>query len=275
VDFVLELKLDAATNKVSGTLQAPASGGTAEALEGTFDQGDLKLEQAKPAKVEFALKVQGPDHLKGTWASALRKGTLECRREPLPVASKPELKEPKKDEALEPYRKLFAKEIPAIVVARDLTAVENAVKAFRTDHGLDLILAGAEDAAFAGDSAFARGASLALGPEFLRDRRGAKINAAEVLAAQGVTLSFATGGASASAQLPLLAAYAVRNGLEPFDALKALTVNPARMLKLDSRLGSVERGRDADLVLFTGDPFAPSSRVKMVIVDGKIVYEAP
>jgi imidazolonepropionase-like amidohydrolase len=37
----------------------------------------------------------------------------------------------------------------------------------------------------------------------------------------------------------------------------------------------VERGRDADLVLFTGDPFAPSSRVKMVIVDGKIVYEAP
>ncbi|HVE39225.1 MAG TPA: amidohydrolase family protein [Planctomycetota bacterium] len=275
MDFILELKLDAATNKVSGTLQAPASGGTPEAVEGSFDQGDLKLEQTKPAKVEFVLKVQGPDHLKGTWASPLRKGTLECRREPLPVASKPEAKEPKKDEALEPYRKLFTKEIPAIVVARDLAAVENAVKAFRQDHGLELILAGAEDAALAGDAAFARGASLALGPEFLRDRRGAKINAAEVLAAQGVTVSFATGGATASAQLPLLAAYAVRNGLEPFDALKALTVNPARMLKLDARLGSVERGRDADLVLFTGDPFAPSSRVKLVIVDGKIVYEAP
>ena len=275
VDFLLELKLDATTLKVSGTLQAPPSGGTAEAVEGAFDQGELKLEQTKPAKVEFAMKVQGPDHLKGTWVSSLRKGTLECRREPLPVAGKVEPKEPKKDEALEPYRKLFTKEIPAIVVARDFAAIESAVRAFRQDLGLELILAGAEDAAFAGDAAFARGASLALGPEFLRDRRGAKINAAEALAAQGVTLSFATGGATASAQLPLLAAYAVRNGLEPFDALKALTVNPARMLKLDARLGSVERGRDADLVLFSGDPFAASSRVKMVIVDGKIVYEAP
>jgi len=275
IDFILELKLDAATMKVSGTLQAPAVGGTPEPVEGSFDQGDLKIEQTKPAKVEFAMKVQGPDHLKGTWASALRKGTLECRREPLPVASKPETKEPKKDDALEPYRKLFLKEIPAIVVARDLPAIENAARAFRQDHGLDMIVTGADDAAFAGDVAFARGAALALGPEFLRDRRGAKINAAEALASQGVTVAFASGGATAAAQLPLLAAYAVRNGLEPFDALKALTVNPARMLKLDARIGAVERGRDADLVLFTGDPFAPSSRVKYVIVDGKIVYEAP
>jgi imidazolonepropionase-like amidohydrolase len=275
VDFIAELKLDAATMKVTGTVQAPAIGGAAEAVEGTFDQGDLKLEQARPSKVEFALKVQGPDHLKGTWFSAARKGTLECRREPLPVASKPELKEPKKDEAMEPYRKLFSKEIPAIVVARDLPAIESAARAFRVDHALDMIVAGADDAAFAGDVAFTRGASLALGHEFLRERRGARINAAEALASQGVTVAFASGGATASAQLPLLAAYAVRNGLEPFDALKSLTVNPSRMLKLDGRIGALERGRDADVVLFTGDPFSPSSRVRYVIVDGKIVYEAP
>jgi imidazolonepropionase-like amidohydrolase len=221
------------------------------------------------------MKVQGPDHLKGTWSSPARKGTLECRREPAPAAAKPEAKEPKKDEALEPYRNLFRKEIPAIVSARELPAIENALRAFRLDHGLDLVLAGADDAAFAGDAAFARGAGLALGPEFLRDRRGARVNAAEALASQGVTVAFASGGATATAQLPLLAAYAVRNGLEPFDALKALTVNPSRLLKLEGRIGSVERGRDADLVLFTGDPFAPSSRVKIVIVDGRIVYEAP
>jgi imidazolonepropionase-like amidohydrolase len=244
-------------------------------VEGTFDQGDLKLEQPRPSKVEFALKVQAPDHLKGTWTSATRKGTLECRREPLPVASKPEVKEPKKDEGLEPFRKLFAKEIPAIVVARDLPAIESATRAFRVDHALEMIIAGADDAAFAGDVAFARGASLAVGPEFLRERRGARINSAEALASQGIPVAFASGGATASAQLPLLAAYAVRNGLEPFDALKSLTVNPSRMLKLDGRIGAIERGRDADLVLFTGDPFSPASRVKYVIVDGKIVYEAP
>jgi imidazolonepropionase-like amidohydrolase len=272
-EFIAEFKLDG--SKVTGTFQIPAVGGHAEAIEGTFDQGELKIEQARPAKVDFVLKIQGADHLKGTWVSAAHKGTLECRRDPLPASTKPEVKEPRKDEAMEPYRKLFAKEIPAIVVARDLPAIENAARAFRGDHGLETIIAGADDAAFAGEVAFARGASLALGPEFLRDRRGARINSAEALASQGVTVAFASGGSTSSAQLPLQAAYAVRNGLEPFDALKALTVNPARMLKLEGRIGSVERGRDADLVLFTGDPFSPSSRVKVVIVDGKIVYEGP
>jgi hypothetical protein len=132
------------------------------------------------------------------------------------------------------------------------------VKAFRQDHGLELILAGAEDAAFAGDAAFSRGRSLALGPEFLRDRRGAKINAAEALAvARRADLVRHGRARRASAQLPLLAAYAVRNGLEPFDALKALTVNPAA----DAQARRADRIRGArarrGLVLFTGDPFAP------------------
>lgn len=275
VEFIAELKLDAATSKVGGTFQAPAVGGTPEPVEGTFDQGDLKFEQLRPSKVDFTLKVQGPDHLKGTWASTQRKGTLEGRRDPAATAARPEPKEPKKDDAMEPYRRLFEREIPAIVLARDLPSIENAVRAFRGDHGLDMVVAGAEDAAFAGDVAFGRGAAVALGPDFLKEHRGARINSAEALASQGVVVAFASGSVTASDQLPLLAAYAVRNGLEPFDALKALTVNPARMLKLESRIGAVERGRDADLVLFTGDPFAPSSRVKYVIVEGRLVYEAP
>lgn len=271
-DFIAELKLDG--KKVTGTLQSPAVGGRAEAVEGSFDLGELKLEQARPAKVDYTIKLQAADHLKGVWAAPpARKGTIEGRREPLPVASKPEVKEPRKEDAMEPYRKLFAKEIPAIVAARSLPAIENASRAIREDQGLDLILVDAEDAAFAGEVAFSRGTALALGPDFMKERRGARINSAEALAAQGVTVAFASGAATGTAQLPLLAAYAVRNGLEPFDALKALTVNPARMLKLDGRMGSLERGRDADVVLFTGDPFAPSTRVRVVIVDGKIVYE--
>jgi imidazolonepropionase-like amidohydrolase len=63
--------------------------------------------------------------------------------------------------------------------------------------------------------------------------------------------------------------------MDPFDALKALTTGPARLLRLESRLGSIERGRDADLVFWSGDPFAPSSRVKRVMVDGNVVFEAP
>lgn len=272
-DFIAELKLDG--TRVSGTLQSPAVGGHAEAVEGAYEQNELRLEQSKPSKVEITLKLVAPDHLKGNWTSGLQKGLAECRREPSAAPPKTDAKAPRKDDALEPYRKLFAKEIPAIVAARSLPAIENAVRAFRGDHGLDLIVTGAEDAAFSGEIAFSRGFSLALGPEFVRDRRGARINAAEALASQGVPIAFASGGSAGTARLPLQAAYAVRNGLEPFDSLKALTVNAARMLKMESRLGAIERGRDGDLVLFSGDPFAPSSAIKVVLIDGKVIGEPP
>ena len=114
---------------------------------------------------------------------------------------------------------------------------------------------------------------MAVGPDFLIERRGAVVNVAEALASQGVTIGFASSAATGTRHLPLSAAYAVRNGLDPFDALKALTVSPARMLKLEGRLGSIERGRDADLVLWSGDPFAVTSRIRYVIIDGRIVHE--
>jgi imidazolonepropionase-like amidohydrolase len=247
-------------------------------MEGTFDKGELVLQHVQgPVKTELALKLVEADHLKGTFKVTSPqgevKGTMECRREA--HAPKVELKEPKKEEALEPYRKLFAKEIPAIVEGRDVPAIENAAKAFRGDFGLECVLTGAHDAAFTSDLLFERGVGVAVGPDFLLERRGAIVNSAEALASQGVTIGFASSALSGTRHLPLSAAYAVRNGLDPFDALKALTVGPARMLRLEGRLGSIERGRDADLLLFSGDPFSMTSRVKYVIIDGRIVHEGP
>ena len=275
-EFTAELKLDG--TKVTAMVLAQVPGAQPESHEGTFEKGDLILQRAQgPLKSEFSMKLVAPDHLKGTWKATVpnaeRKGTIECRREA--AAPKPELKEPKKDPALEPYRRLFAKEIPAMVEARDLPAIENASKAFRGDFGLDCVVLGSQDVAFASDLLFDRGAGVAVGPDLLVDKRGAVINTAEALASQGIAIGFASSALSGTRHLPLTAAYAVRHGLDPFDALKALTVSPARMLRLESRLGSIERGRDADLVLFSGDPFSMTSRVRYVIIDGKIVHEGP
>ena len=55
--------------------------------------------------------------------------------------------------------------------------------------------------------------------------------------------------------------------------MKALTLNPARMLEVGNELGSIERGKAADLVILSGNLFDLKSRVKTVIADGKIVYE--
>ena len=68
--------------------------------------------------------------------------------------------------------------------------------------------------------------------------------------------------------LPLCAGLAVKAGMDPFDALRAITVNPARHIGVEDRVGSIETGKDADLVLTEGDIMDSSTRVKAVLTDG-------
>jgi imidazolonepropionase-like amidohydrolase len=69
------------------------------------------------------------------------------------------------------------------------------------------------------------------------------------------------------------AAVAVKWGLSFEDALRSITVNPAKLLGLDKKIGSIEKGKDADLVLFNGDPFEYTTKPCVVIVDGKVEIE--
>lgn len=72
--------------------------------------------------------------------------------------------------------------------------------------------------------------------------------------------------------LPLYAGLLSRYGLDMIDALKALTINSARALNIDDRVGSIEQGKDADLVVFNGEPLETTTKVLMTIVNGSIVY---
>lgn len=68
------------------------------------------------------------------------------------------------------------------------------------------------------------------------------------------------------------ATFAVKEGLDSATALRAITVNPARMLGLDDRVGALRAGLDADLVLWSGDPLDVMSRAVRVFVSGREVY---
>jgi imidazolonepropionase-like amidohydrolase len=91
----------------------------------------------------------------------------------------------------------------------------------------------------------------------------------------GVEVLLGSGGADglASRDLPLLASLAVGHGLSPKAALAALTTRPARVFDIADKVGSVEIGREADLVLFDGEPFAAATKVKSVICGGDLVVE--
>ena len=93
------------------------------------------------------------------------------------------------------------------------------------------------------------------------------------LARAGVTVLLGSGGVdpAATRDLPLLARVAVGHGLERDKAFEALTLGAARALDVADRVGSVERGKDADLLLLDGDPLDAATRVQRVVSAGRIV----
>jgi len=96
------------------------------------------------------------------------------------------------------------------------------------------------------------------------------------LAAAGIRFGFGLDARqNGAALLRYTAAVAVRAGLSRDDALRALTIEAARAAGIEDHVGSLEAGRDADLVLWSGDPVDPTSRVLSVWIDGQRVFEAP
>lgn len=99
-------------------------------------------------------------------------------------------------------------------------------------------------------------------------------NVARILQDAGVLIALSSHGSrSPSGRLGQQAGYAMRGGLTFDEALAAVTINPARMLGIEDRVGTVEVGKDADLVLWSGTPFEPTSRVTAVLVGGALVVD--
>ncbi len=66
----------------------------------------------------------------------------------------------------------------------------------------------------------------------------------------------------------------VKSGLDPDLAKRAITLHPAEMLGLEYRIGSIEKGKDANVLILSGDPFATGTRIQRIIIEGKTVYTA-
>jgi imidazolonepropionase-like amidohydrolase len=73
--------------------------------------------------------------------------------------------------------------------------------------------------------------------------------------------------------LPLEGAFAIRGGLDEQTALEAITITAAEILGVETRLGSIEEGKDADLVVLDGDPFDYRTFVELTFVNGRLLYE--
>ncbi|MGH3264824.1 MAG: amidohydrolase, partial [Trebonia sp.] len=94
-----------------------------------------------------------------------------------------------------------------------------------------------------------------------------------LLAAAGVTVAIATDHPVVPVHLLIVqAALAVREGLDRDTALRAVTINPARIMRVAERIGSIVPGKDADVAIWSGDPFDVMSRVEAAYIGGREVY---
>jgi hypothetical protein len=119
------------------------------------------------------------------------------------------------------------------------------------------------------------------------DRTGSNLATAAILAGAGVPVAVTCpsgmfGGAGVGTggilgqdlNTPHVdAAYAVRGGLDNRKALRTITLDAARMLGVDRRVGSLEAGKDADVLILDGDPLHYATFVTVAVVNGKVVYE--
>lgn len=173
-------------------------------------------------------------------------------------------------------------EIPLRMHARKasdiLTAIRLAVE-FDTMN-LNLVVDEATEAYKVIPAMTRSGVKVVLGPFYFHPRSGmerqegsdlALDNAARLHRA-GIQFALRSAGDADPSSLRTGAGLLVRYGLDPSAALQALTLNAARILGVDHRLGSLEAGKDADLVVWDGDPLSPATRVKAVMVGGRWVH---
>ena len=144
------------------------------------------------------------------------------------------------------------------------------------EFGLKVVIDHATEAHKIADELRDAGVSVVVGPTFstrrkveLRDRT---LQTPGAVAKAGVPVALTTDHSVVPiALLPVCAAIAVRHGMDPDAALRAVTIEPAKILGIDKLAGSIEPGKRGDLVILTGHPFDFMTRVERVFVAGECV----
>jgi imidazolonepropionase-like amidohydrolase len=183
---------------------------------------------------------------------------------------------PGRDLKLEALGRVLRREIPWRQHCHRADDIATALRLAR-EFGYDLVIEHGTEAYLLADKIAAAGVPVVTGPLItarskveLRNRTLANPG---LLAAAGVTVSIATDHPVVPVHLLVLqAALAVREGLDRETALRAVTINPARILGIADRLGSLTPGKYADLAIWSGDPFDVMSRVEVAYLAGREVY---
>ena len=189
-----------------------------------------------------------------------------------PEGEKPKL--PKHNMKLAAMRPVMEGEIPLKIHAHRADDICTAIRIAK-EFGVKLTIEHCTEGHLIVNELVRAGVPVAVGPSMTN---ASKIELANksfetpgILARAGVQVSIITDApVIVQEYLPLCAGLAVKAGMDPFAALQAITINPAKHLGIEDRVGSIEVGKDADLVITDGDIMVSDTKVMSVIMDGEI-----
>lgn len=241
---------------------------------------DMKMAMGR--KGYYASKGQMPMTKMGT-AYIVRKAMMDAADYKASLLAyekskgkEPDTPPPKRDLKNEAMLKVLNREIPVHIHASEVDDIMTAVRLADEFNFYKLSLAHAEESYKVADELAERAVVVVVGPKMITfDDRGNLINIADFLVKNGVEINIMTDADVVQQEfLRFQASIAVKYGMDPLEALKAITINPAKLIGMEARIGSLEPGKDADLVLFDGDPFNIQSSVQKVFINGHIVYDS-
>jgi imidazolonepropionase-like amidohydrolase len=181
-----------------------------------------------------------------------------------------------RDLKLEALGRVLRREIPWRQHCHRADDIATALR-IAEEFGYDLVIDHGTEAHLVADLLADRNIPVIIGPLFTSRSKVELLNRSLAnpgrLARAGVTIAITTDHPVVPIHfLVHQATLAVKEGLDRDTALRSLTINPARIAGVDDRLGSIEPGKDADLVLWSGDPLDVFSRAQRALIGGREVY---
>jgi len=180
---------------------------------------------------------------------------------------------PERDLKMESIGRVLRKEVPLRIHAHRADDIMTAVR-IADEFGIDLIIEHCTEGHLVAHRLADKKIPAVIGPVITNrakvEMQGVTIETARVLAEKGVMFAIMTDHPVVPVQyLAVSAALAVKGGLSEEQALKAITIDAARILGLEKQIGSIETGKDADLVILDRHPLDIASRVKQVFINGR------
>ncbi|MCF6097191.1 amidohydrolase [Thermovorax subterraneus] len=182
-----------------------------------------------------------------------------------------------KDLKMEVLCELLEKKIPLRAHAHRADDIMTAIRIAR-EFDVEVVIEHCTEGHLIADELAELGVPAVVGPSLTSrskvELKDLSFKTAGILASRGVKVAIMTDHPVVPIQyLNVCAALAVKEGMKPEDALSAITINPAEIIGIADRVGSIEEGKDADIVIWDGFPLEIMSKPELVMIEGKVVYK--